>query len=241
MIATWTLNEVRRAYRNRRTAIFTLAVPILFYVFFANGDAQMGGLTYSAYLMVSMATFGALGAVFGTGGRISLERSTGWNRQLRLTALKPRDYIVGKAVAGYAVALPSLVAVFVLGATLQHVTLPATRWLLLTASILLALPPIAALGIWIGYAASPDNMGAISGGVYTLLSLLGGLWLPASDFPRWLADLVTALPIYWVAAAGRSVLAGSWLGWHGTTVLAGWTVVFAALAMHAYRGATARA
>jgi ABC-2 type transport system permease protein len=37
--------------------------------------------------MVGLAAFGTMGAVLSSGARIAAERSTGWNRQLRLTPL----------------------------------------------------------------------------------------------------------------------------------------------------------
>lgn len=242
MTATWARAEIRRAYRNRKAAVFSLAMPVLFYVFFSSmGDGDMGGLAYAAYLMVGMATFGALGAVFGISGRISAERTSGWNRQLRLTGLSPGAYLLGKTLAGYAVAVPPILVIFTLGATGHGVRMPAERWALVLLSLALALLPIAAMGIWVGYTADAGNSSVIGGGVYALMSLLGGLWVPADAFPRWLADLTQALPIYWVAAAGRAVLAGGWLGWHGTAVLVTWTAVLALLAARAFRRDTARA
>jgi ABC-2 type transport system permease protein len=55
-----------------------------------------------------------------------------------------------------------------------------------------------------------------------------------------LVDVCKALPVYWVAEAGREVLQGHWLGWEGVGVLAAWTVVLGALAARAYRRSTAR-
>ena len=48
-------------------------------------------------------------------------------------------------------------------------------------------------------------------------------------------DLVQLLPTYWSAEAGRAVLRGSWVGWHGTAVLTVWTLVFGALAAWMYQ------
>jgi ABC-2 type transport system permease protein len=44
--------------------------------------------------------------------------------------------------------------------------------------------------------------------------------------------------MYWVAQAGRAALEGSWVGWRGVAVLAGWTLVFGTLASRAYRRST---
>jgi ABC-2 type transport system permease protein len=236
-------SEIRRSLRNPRYLVFTLAMPFVLFVFFSSADGSddsLSGLSVAAYVMVSMATFGAMGGVFSTGGRIALERSTGWNRQLRLTALSGPGYVAGKALAGFAVAVPSLLVVFASGAAIRGVSLAPGRWLLVGVSVLLALVPIAALGIALGYVARPDSLQAVSGGVIALMSMLGGLWLPIDAFPHWLVEVARALPMYWAAGAGRSALAGTWVGWHGVAVLAAWTLAFGALAARAYRRDTAR-
>lgn len=234
--------ELRRTFRNPRYLIFSLAMPVVLFLLFSSGagDDRIGGLSVAAYLMVSMATFGAMSGVFSTAGRIALERSTGWNRQLRLTALTGREYVLGKAATGFCVAGPALVIVFLAGALGKGVSLPALRWPEIGLSVLLGLLPMAALAVWLGYAAKPDSLQAVMGGLISLLALLGGLWVPIESFPNWVGDVAKALPTYWAAGAGREALAGSWIGWHGVLVLAGWTVVFAAVAGRAYVRDTAK-
>jgi ABC-2 type transport system permease protein len=242
MTITYLRSEIRRNLRNPRYLLFALGMPLVLFVAFGAADSKehLGGITVSSYVMISMATFGAMSAVFSTGGRIAVERSIGWNRQLRLTALSGRSYVAGKAMAAFAVAIPSLVIVFVAGALASHVHLSAGRWLVTGLSILLSLLPIAALGIWLGYATKAESVGAVSGGIYSLLALLGGLWFPVTLFPGWIVAVVKVLPMYWVAQAGRAALQGSWVGWQGVAVLALWTAVLATLASRAYRRSTRR-
>ena len=57
--------------------------------------------------MVAMASFGALTAVLmGNSERIAKERERGWVRQLRLTALPGRGYVIAKIAAAATVSLP---------------------------------------------------------------------------------------------------------------------------------------
>jgi ABC-2 type transport system permease protein len=235
-------SEIRRNLRNPRYLIFALGMPLVLFAAFGAAESRehLSGITVSAYVMVSMATFGAMSGVFSTAGRIAVERSIGWNRQLRITALSGRRYVTGKAVAGFAVAVPSLVLVFLAGALASHVHLSAQRWVVTGLSILFALLPIAALGIWLGYVTKAESVQAVAGGVSSLLSLLGGLWLPVTVFPPWVVETVKVLPMYWVAQAGREALQGSWVGWPGVSVLGVWTVVLGALASRAYRRSTRR-
>ncbi|WP_261564884.1 ABC transporter permease [Frankia gtarii] len=229
-------SEVSRVWRNTRLLIFSLVLPIiLFGAFSSSGaDDRLGDLTVAPYIMISMASFGAMNAVLGTAGRIATERSIGWNRQLRLTALTGPQYVLGKVTTGFTLAVLPIVAVFAAGDAMRGVRLSAGTYLGAGASILLGLVPLAAFAIWLGYLVRPENMQAITGGVFSLLALAGGIWVPVENFPGWLADIVKLLPMYWSAQAGRAVLAGGWVGGRGLATLAVWTVILGAVAGRAY-------
>jgi ABC-2 type transport system permease protein len=229
--------EIRRKLRDRRTMMFALILPAIFFLTFSAGDqSKVAGLSVGPYVMISMATYGAMNALFTGGGLIAAERAIGWNRQLRIAGLPGRDYVVTKALMAYVTAVPGLIAVFLLGAAVKNVSLDAGTWIAAAISILLGLLPVAALGIAIGYSASrPATLQPIFGLGSALLALLGGMFYPADLFPRAMLDFVQLLPTYWSAEAGRAVLQGSWVGWHGTAVLAVWTLVFGALAMWMYQ------
>jgi ABC-2 type transport system permease protein len=83
-------------------------------------------------------------------------------------------------------------------------------------------------------------LGPLSGALFTVLGILGGVWFPVDQLPSGLQSFAKALPSYWLAQAGREPLAGSWIGWHGVSILAIWTAVFALLGVRAYRNDTAR-
>ena len=185
--------------------------------------------------MVSMSVFGAMGAAVSIGGRIAGERQAGWTRQLRLTPMPGRMYVVSKAVTALAVAVPALALVYAVGAIVEGVRLPAARWAEAAGWSLLALAPFVALGIWLGHRLTVDVLGPLSGALFTALGILGGVWFPIDQLPSVMQGVAKALPSYWLAQAGREPLAGSWIGWHGVTVLAIWTAVFAVLGARAYR------
>ncbi|WP_163548289.1 ABC transporter permease [Candidatus Frankia nodulisporulans] len=228
--------EVRRAWRNPRVIIFMLVLPIILFAAFSSssGDDRLGGLTVAPYIMISMASFGAMNAVLGTAGRISLERSIGWNRQLRLTALSGPQYVLGKLGVGFSLAVLPIVAVYVAGASMRGVHLSAGTYVGAGVSILLGLVPLGAFAIWLGYLVRPENMQAIIGGLFSLLALAGGIWVPVENFPDWLADIVKLLPMFWSAQAGRAVLEGGWVGARGLITLVVWTLLLGAAAGRAY-------
>ena len=77
--------EILRVLRNRKFQFFSVLYPSLLFLLIAGTADSTGpldgtdGLTLPAYLMVSMASFGALTAVLmGNSERIAKERENGW-------------------------------------------------------------------------------------------------------------------------------------------------------------------
>jgi ABC-2 type transport system permease protein len=70
--------ELRRLLRNRRTVIFTLIMPPAFFLIFGTAQAytteSVGNANVTAYVMVSMALYGAMIATTSGGASVSVER-----------------------------------------------------------------------------------------------------------------------------------------------------------------------
>ncbi|MFF4832016.1 ABC transporter permease [Streptomyces sp. NPDC001315] len=203
--------ELARALRNRKFLFFSVIYPsVLFLLIAGQADATTKvdgtGLTVPTYMMVSMASFGALTAVLmGNSERIAKERESGWVRQLRLTTLPGRGYVLAKTASAAVVSLPSIVIVFVVAAALKDVRLDAWQWLALTGAIWAGSLVFAALGVAIGYLASGDAVRPITMITYFGLSMLGGLWMPSTTFPQWLQDIAKWLPTHAYAALGQAI------------------------------------
>ena len=203
--------ELTRALRNRKFLFFSVIYPsVLFLIIAGNADSTTKvdgtGLTVPTYMMVSMASFGALTAVLmGNSERIAKEREAGWVRQLRLTTLPGRGYVLAKTASAAVVSLPSIVIVFVVAAAAKNVRLDAWQWLALTGAVWAGSLVFAALGVAIGYLASGDAVRPITMVTYFGLSLLGGLWMPTTTFPSWLQDIAEWLPTHAYAALGQAI------------------------------------
>ncbi|MFF0159198.1 ABC transporter permease [Streptomyces sp. NPDC005263] len=203
--------ELTRALRNRKFLFFSVIYPsVLFLIIAGNADGTTKvdgtGLTVPTYMMVSMASFGALTAVLmGNSERIAKEREAGWVRQLRLTTLPGRGYVLAKTASAAVVSLPSIVIVFVVAAAVKNVRLDAWQWLALTGAIWAGSLVFAALGVAIGYLASGDAVRPITMLTYFGLSMLGGLWMPTTTFPDWLQDIAKWLPTHAYAALGQAI------------------------------------
>jgi ABC-2 type transport system permease protein len=240
----YTRFELLRTFRNRRFFIFSLGIPLILFFLLAGPnrnehDFAGSGLSAPLYYMVGLASFGTMTAVMSSGARIAAERSVGWNRQLRLTPLSSRQYFRAKILTAYAMAVTSLVLLYLSGAILG-VRLSADRWVSMTALILVALIPFAALGVLGGHLLTADSIGPAMGGSTALFAFLGGTWYPIPSHGA-LHAISYCLPSYWlvrashVALGGRAWTAGGWL------VLATWTVAATALAAWAYMRDTQRA
>ncbi|MFE2110583.1 ABC transporter permease [Kitasatospora sp. NPDC059463] len=233
--------EILRTFRNRRYLLFTIAYPALMYVFFIHaygGSDLAGGLPVKTYFMVSMATFGAVGAVLtGSAQRISLERRSGWVRQLRLTALPGRAYTLGKIAASAVTTLPAILVVFAVGAS-QGVSLDAGQWAGLAAALWLGSFVFAALGVALGYAAAPDSVQTIVMITYMAMALFGGTWFPVSGS---LERFARFDPVYLYNRLAAFTEPGHALDTAAVAGLAAFLAVFATAAAALYRRDTRQA
>jgi ABC-2 type transport system permease protein len=234
--------ELLRTVRNRRFFILALGFPIVLYFLIAGpnkNEDNLGGSGLSAplYYMVGLAAFGAMNAMLSVGGRIATERTAGWNRQLRLTPLSPRDYFRAKILTGYMTAIAALLLLFVAGTTMS-VRLDGSQWLRMTGLILVGLIPFGALAILFGHLLTADAIGPAMGGLVAVLAVLGGVWFPLTNGV--LYHIGRALPSYWLVQASHvAVGSGGW-GTTGWLVVGAWSVVLGALAARAYRRDTGR-
>jgi ABC-2 type transport system permease protein len=240
MTAKYLLLETRRAYRNRRFLIMTVGTPLVLFLINASlwGKANDG---MTAYLMASMAAFGAMTASISVGMRVATERQVGWNRQLRLTPLRPSAYLVSKGILAMLIAIPSILLVFAAGAFIEHVQLDALQWIESGIGLWIALIPFAVLGLMIGYAGNPDSTGPIFSLVFMGMSLFGGLWFPVETLPDMMATIAKVLPSYWLGLIARGPLLHQSFDWLSVPVLLGWTVVLGLIVINRYRADTARA
>jgi ABC-2 type transport system permease protein len=195
------------------------------------------GLSTALFMMVAMASFGALTAVLlGNSERIAKERERGWVRQLRLTPLPGRGYVAAKVASAAVVSLPSIVIVFVVAAAVEDVRMAeAWQWFALTGALWAGSAVFAALGVAIGYLASGDAVRPLTMIVYFALSILGGLWVPATLFPQWLRNVAEFLPTHAYAGIGRAIELGGAPGAGDVALLAGYLVLFSGAAAWLYR------
>ncbi|MFJ2651100.1 ABC transporter permease [Streptomyces sp. NPDC087420] len=238
--------EITRTLRNKKFMFFSVIYPAVLFLVIAgpqdNGEVPGTDLSLGAFYMVAMASFGALTAVLmGNSEKIAKEREKGWVRQLRLTALPGRGYVLAKIASSAVVALPSILIVFVVAGISKGVRLEAWQWLALTGVIWAGSLVFAALGVAVGYLASGDAVRPVTMILYFALSILGGLWLPTTTYPRWLQNIAEWLPTHAYAALGQAVELGGSPHPKDVAILVAYFALFAGGAAWLYRKDTLKA
>ncbi|HKD96101.1 MAG TPA: ABC transporter permease [Micromonosporaceae bacterium] len=234
--------ELTRMVHEPRIMIFTVLMPVASYVVFTGVGSNSGnaeGIPVPATLMIGLAGYGAILGVLSLAISVSVERTQGWLRQLRVTPLRPAAVVAVKVFTSTLIAVPSIVSVGIAAYFQHHVTLSVGEWLLVLVVMWLGTVPFALLGLALGYALPPNLAQPASFLSFFSLSVLGGLLVPAAAFPSALQHFAHALPSNRYAELGWRAVAGHAPTPMGALVLAGWTALFALVAVAAYRRSAA--
>ena len=225
--------ELRRMVRNRRTIVFALIFPTaMFFVFGSGnqGNEKLGhGLhgNVSAYVMVSMALYGGALMAASGGAMVATERALGWSRQLRLTPLQPVAYICVKAIVALVMAGISVLIVNIVGAFKGTPQMPTDTWIYCALLSLLCTLTFAALGVFAGYLLPSENVMQVLGPGLALLSFLGGLFIPLTQYAHAVRLIAYWTPMYGVAEVARAPLTHE-LPWYAVVNALGWLAIFVA-------------
>jgi ABC-2 type transport system permease protein len=233
--------EMRRMLRNRRTVIFTLILPAALYLAFGSNPADGYGDAgeVSAYIMISMAAYGAALATTSGGAMVSTERALGWSRQLRLTPLAPAAYVAVKLSVALVLGLASVIVVYSVGAFTGTPQMETHLWVETGLLAWVGSLVFAAFGLFMGYLLPSENVMQVLGPLMALLAFIGGLFMPIDEGST--MDHVARLtPMYGLAHLARSPLTGDGVHVAWVLNLVVWLAVFVLGAMWRFRRDTAR-
>lgn len=236
--------EVRRLTRNRRTVIISIVLPILFFLLFGLNQGydklRAGHGNVSAFVMISLALYGAVLATTFGGAMVSIERSQGWSRQLRLTPLSPAAYIVIKVLTALVLGATSVAAVYIVGAVTGKASMSVGLWIGTGFSVWIGSLLFAAFGLFLGYLLPAENVMQLIGLILALLSFAGGLFIPVSQYPQAVQDVATWTPLYGLNQLVHTPLLGNGVDWTWVVNVLAWLVIFAGGAIWRFRRDTAR-
>jgi ABC-2 type transport system permease protein len=238
--------EIRRLTRNRRTVIISIVVPVVFFLLFGLNrayDSQrlVGGHgNVSAFVMISLALYGAVLATSFGGAMVSMERSQGWSRQLRLTPLSPAAYISMKVLTALVLGFCSVAAVYIAGIVTHKASMPLGLWIGTAFSVWIGSLLFAAFGLFLGYLLPAENVLQLLGLILALLSFAGGLFIPISQFAVGVQDVAKWTPLYGLNQLVHTPLLGNGVDWTWVVNVLAWLAIFAGGAMWRMRNDTAR-
>jgi ABC-2 type transport system permease protein len=232
--------EVRRVLRNRRTVMFILVFPSLFFMMFGltNRGRNVGGASAVAYIMISMGVYGAMVGTTAGGAAVAVERSLGWNRQLRLTPLHPMAYVAMKVLTAMVLGFLAVAADYSVGA-LNGVRMAPNVWILSGLAAWLCSLVFAAFGLFVGFLLPSENVMQFVGPLLAILAMFGGLFIPLAALPPLMQTIAKFTPVYGVGQIARAPLVGGFTAVAMANVLV-WTALFGVSAMLLFRRDTAR-
>jgi ABC-2 type transport system permease protein len=238
LVQTW--SEVRIRWRIPAFSLTIVVLPVLFFTFFGLPFARQtlpNGTSLGAYLIASFAAY-SVGSVmvFGFGIGVATERGLKVDMLMRATPLPPLIAILAKVLNALVYALLSLVVLIAYGVAVGGVRQDLVVWIDMIGRLLAGSLPFIALGFAIGYLCGPNVAPAAANLVYLPLSFGSGLFLPLSQLPGFVRRIAPYLPAYhygqlaWGTVGAATERLPVSLAW-----LAGYTVVFLAIAFRAYR------
>jgi len=174
--------------------------------------------------------------VFGFGIGVATERGLKVDVLMRATPLPPLIAILAKVLNALAYALLSLVVLIAYAIVVGGIRQDLTVWLDMIARLLAGSVPFIALGFAIGYLCGPNVAPAVANLVYLPLTFASGLFMPLPQLPGFVRSIAPYLPAYhygqlgWSAVGANTERLSVSIAW-----LAGYTLLFLAIAIRAYQ------
>lgn len=247
VVAHYLRCDLRRTLRMRETLLFIVLLPSVLYLMYGlqNTVERAGHGNVAAYVMISMAVYGAATATTSLAGATAREHSSGWGRQLGLTALTPSAYFGVKATVGVLMAMLPIALIFATGAATGAVLDSPGRWAAAFVLTLLVALPFSLYGLAAMLLLRTDTATSVASGLLVVMAFFGNLFMHLSDT---LLDIARFTPMYGAATLARWPLTEGYA--EATTTpeslgvavvnLVAWTAIFAAACTLLARRSTRR-
>ena len=245
--------ELRQFFRDRESAVFNFALPMVLLVIFgsvfANQDMGASGVTFAQYFLAGMIASGVLYTSFqNLAIAIPMEREDGTLKRLQGTPMPKASYFIGKIGMVFVAYIAQVIVLLLVGVLFFHINLPstATQWFTFVWVSVLGLIACTLLGI--AYSVVPRNgkgASALVAPVVLILQFTSGVFFIFTQLPQWMQTFASLFPLKWLTQAMRSVFlpesaqaleaTGTWELGKCALVLAIWTVVGFLLALRVFR------
>jgi ABC-2 type transport system permease protein len=218
-------------------------MPIGFYLMFglAYGKYAAGYGNMNALTLAMMGIYGAAMTATAPAYALPRERMSGWNRQLRLTPLRPLVYVLAKVVAAVVSALACLIVLYAVGLAMGQARMPASVWFGTLGIAWLGSLGFAAMGLFVGLVMKKDEPAAVIVPVMMVCSFLSGAFQIPVTGPVWDA-IRSVVPmgglVQWASSLfGPDVATTDWKVWVNVI---GWILISVLAAALAFTKDTKR-
>ncbi|MFE2276351.1 ABC transporter permease [Streptomyces sp. NPDC059454] len=203
---------------------------------FGEADPDLGGLRpIDAYVPVAVLLGLLVAGLQAMPQTLTGYRETGILRRMSTTPVRPAALLTAQTVVFGGASLLSALAALAVGRLAFDVALPEQPLGYLLA-LLLALLACLALGAVLSALARTAKIATAVGSTALFPAMFcAGVWLPVEAMPDMLAGIVGWTPFGAAAQALNDAAAGDWPGGTHLAVLAGWTVLLAAVASRWFR------
>jgi ABC-2 type transport system permease protein len=232
--------ELISLFRSPSSLVPTLVFPLMFWTFFGipNGNRSINGFELGAYILGSYAAYSAIQTVlFNIGIFIAIERSQGFYKLVRVTPMQVGSVLLAKMLSTLVLALVALVLLLLYGHFTVNTKMALLQYLEMLGRALIGMLPFAALGAFVGYAAKgAQSASPILNLIFFPMAFGSGLFIPLEGLPKIVQQVAVYLPAYHSGQFTRAVVdprvtdSLPHLFW-----ILGYTVIFTALALWAYK------
>ena len=222
--------EFLKALRFPIYFVSTVIVPLMFYVLFGlvMGRQSIGSITAAAYLIPAYGTFGVMGAsLFGTAAGLAGDRGMGWLLVKKASPMPAYAYFLAKLVMSLIFSSIDVLMLLTLGVAFGGVHIAPITAIKLVLTLICGTVPFYAMGLAIGYFATPTSVPAVINLFYLPMSFCSGLWMPIMFLPHFIQKIALFLPPYHLsqlafAQIGASIGGSQLLHWES---LIGFTLI----------------
>lgn len=238
MVRTQTQVELRALLRNGEQLVLVLVIPVgLLVVGSAVPLLDLGPGRRVDYLLPGVMALAVMSTAF-TGLAIStgFERRYGVLKRLGASPLPRTGLLAAKALAVLLIEFFQLVLLMLVALPLGwSATASVISWVTVVLLVVLGTAAFAALGLLMAGILRAEATLAAANLVYLLFLVGGGVVVPLARLPAAARPLLELLPLGALTEGLRSVLRGGPVPLAELAVLAGWSLVAAALAARTFR------
>jgi ABC-2 type transport system permease protein len=202
--------DLRAFLRNGQSRFFTLVLPVLFLVIFANVfggrntvEVAGGRMPTSVYYVPGIITLGIIAAAFvNLVISVTAQRESGTLKRRRATPVPAAAIIAGRALTAVVVALGITAVLLAMGWAFFGATVPGRSAPALVVTVVLGALAFCCLGFALASVIrNEDAAQPITQASILPLYFISGVFVAVSVLPHWLVDVADVFPVRHLAAA----------------------------------------